>query len=173
MEYDIDIKSQSGFSWDNEFGAGIDSTSEAVWAAYVKKLCEDQNTLLDEDGDDEDLIPWETTPPHQSYTPLLKRKSDTFTSSTLSPALKRHYFTDAFRSSSQAQPSSLAPSPIRRQRAMQRAQNIETHLTADEMAALIEAFQTDVNAADAYMVMRDDATHHSFVNRKIIQINSC
>ncbi|KAG2335871.1 hypothetical protein BDR05DRAFT_1006374 [Suillus weaverae] len=29
-----------------------------------QKLCEDQNTLLDEDGDDEDLVPWETTPPH-------------------------------------------------------------------------------------------------------------
>jgi hypothetical protein len=153
-----------------------------------QKLCEDQNTLLDEDGDDEDLIPWETTPPRRSYTPLLKRKSDTSTSSTLGPAMKRHRssgsaalfaiadqfsdFTDAFRSSSQAQPSSLAPSPIQRQCAMQRAQNIETHLTADEMAALIEAFQTDVNAADAYMVMRDNAARHSFVNRKIIQINS-
>ncbi|KAG1781342.1 hypothetical protein EV702DRAFT_962813, partial [Suillus placidus] len=33
----LDIKAQSGFSWDNEFGAGIDSTSEAVWAAYVKR----------------------------------------------------------------------------------------------------------------------------------------
>ncbi|KAG2359623.1 hypothetical protein BDR07DRAFT_1225496, partial [Suillus spraguei] len=32
----LDIKSQSRFSWDNEFCAGIDSTSEAVWAAYVK-----------------------------------------------------------------------------------------------------------------------------------------
>ncbi|KAG1732315.1 hypothetical protein EDB19DRAFT_1605163, partial [Suillus lakei] len=32
----LDIKAQSGFSWDNKFGAGIDSTSEAVWAAYVK-----------------------------------------------------------------------------------------------------------------------------------------
>ncbi|KAG2351458.1 hypothetical protein BDR07DRAFT_1248018, partial [Suillus spraguei] len=32
----LDIKSQSRFSWDNEFGAGIDSTSEAVWAAYVR-----------------------------------------------------------------------------------------------------------------------------------------
>ncbi|KAG2158513.1 uncharacterized protein EDB93DRAFT_1076769, partial [Suillus bovinus] len=32
----LDIKAQSGFSWDNEFGAGIDSTLEAVWAAYVK-----------------------------------------------------------------------------------------------------------------------------------------
>ncbi|KAG1767213.1 hypothetical protein EDD22DRAFT_844584 [Suillus occidentalis] len=125
----FDIKYQSVFSWDNEFGAGIDSTSEAVWVAYVKrrldatpfhnkgwphfnevdallsataskgthafhaaleesrklspqpdldflneegllqsepgqKLCKDQNTLLDEDGHDEDLIPWETTPPH-------------------------------------------------------------------------------------------------------------
>ena len=32
----LDIKAQSGFSWDNELGAGIDSASEAVWAAYVK-----------------------------------------------------------------------------------------------------------------------------------------
>ncbi|KAG1856513.1 hypothetical protein C8R48DRAFT_574989, partial [Suillus tomentosus] len=32
----LDIKAQSGFAWDNELGTGIDSTSEAVWAAYIK-----------------------------------------------------------------------------------------------------------------------------------------
>lgn len=37
----LDIKSQSGFSrfsWDNEFSASIDSTSEVVWAVYVKEF---------------------------------------------------------------------------------------------------------------------------------------
>ncbi|KAG0694085.1 hypothetical protein DFH29DRAFT_1006647 [Suillus ampliporus] len=185
----LDIKAQSGFSWDNKFGAGIDSTLEAVWAAYVKRhpdaapfrnkgwphfdeldtllsttaskgthafhavleesheqspdldflneegLPQPEHDILDESGDDEDLIPWDKTPPHQSHTPapLPKRKFDsisasTSTSSTLGPASKRHCasgaaalfatadqfldFTDAFHSSSQAQSSSLAPSPI-------------------------------------------------------------
>ncbi|KAG1734381.1 uncharacterized protein EDB91DRAFT_1250893 [Suillus paluster] len=225
----LDIKAQSGFSWDNELGAGIDSTSEAVWAAYVKKrpdaapfcnrgwphfdeindllsttaskgthafhaaleesreqspdldflneegllqpepehaknLSQDVQDTLDESGDDEDFIPWEKTPPRQSHTPA------PLLNSTSGPASKRHRasgaaalfaiadqfsdFTDAFHSSSQAQPSSLTPSPIQRQCAMQHAQNVETHLTGDEMAALIEAFQTD------------------FINRKITQINS-
>ncbi|KAG1849083.1 hypothetical protein C8R48DRAFT_566232, partial [Suillus tomentosus] len=32
----LDIKAQFGFAWDNKLGAGIDSTSEAVWAAYIR-----------------------------------------------------------------------------------------------------------------------------------------
>ncbi|KAG1831817.1 hypothetical protein EV424DRAFT_1534071 [Suillus variegatus] len=229
----LNIQAQSGFAWDNELGAGIDSTSEAVWAAYIKRCTDaapfhnkgwphfdkvdallsttastgthafhaaleephkplpdldflneegllqpgpedapsrDDQDILDEGEDDEDLIPWEKTPPRQSHTPalLLKRKSD----NTLAPASKRHYFTNAFCSSSQPQPSTLTPSPIRRQCAMQHAQNIETHLTADDMAALIEAFQTDVSAADTYMVMQDDNARCSFINQKITQINS-
>ena len=54
---------------------------------------------------------------------------------------------------------------------MEHAQQVETHLTGDEMAALIEAFQTDVSAADAYMVMRDENARHAFINRKITYIN--
>jgi hypothetical protein len=38
---------------------------------------------------------------------------------------------------------------------MRRAQELEKHLDDDSMAALIEAFQMDVSAADAYMVWHD------------------
>ncbi|KAG1901566.1 uncharacterized protein F5891DRAFT_1187426 [Suillus fuscotomentosus] len=155
-------------------------TSEAVWAAYIKRR-PDAGPFrnkgwphFDEPSPDLDFLNEEglLQPGHDlDEALLLKQKSDnisTSTSSTLAPASKRHRssgaaaqfaiadqfsdFTDTFCSSSQPQPSTLAPSPIRRQCVMQRAQNVETHLTADDMAALVEAFQTDFSAADAYMI---------------------
>ncbi|KAG1791019.1 uncharacterized protein HD556DRAFT_1445541 [Suillus plorans] len=171
-------------AWDNKLGAGIDSTSEAVWAAYIKRrpdaapfhnkgwphfdkvdallsttalkgthafhaaleeprkpspnldflneegllqpgpedVSRDHQDILDEGEDDEDLIPWEKTPPRRRHTPA------PLLNSTFTPASKRHRssgaaalfaiaekfldFTDTFRSSSQPQLSSLAPSPI-------------------------------------------------------------
>lgn len=52
-----------------------------------------------------------------------------------------------------AAPSTLAPSPVRKTRAITRAQELEVDLDDGKLAALIRIFQSDVNAADAYMVI--------------------
>jgi hypothetical protein len=49
--------------------------------------------------------------------------------------------------------STLAPSPMRKTRAITRAQELEVDLDDARLAALIRIFQSDVNAADAYMVI--------------------
>jgi hypothetical protein len=49
--------------------------------------------------------------------------------------------------------STLAPSPVRKTRAITRAQELEVDLDDGKLAALIRIFQSDVNAADAYMVI--------------------
>jgi hypothetical protein len=49
--------------------------------------------------------------------------------------------------------STLAPSPMRKTRAITRAQELEVDLDDVKLAALIRIFQSDVNAADAYMVI--------------------
>ncbi|KAG2061380.1 hypothetical protein BDR06DRAFT_966353 [Suillus hirtellus] len=33
----LNIKAQFGFAWNNKLGTGIDSTSEAVWVAYIRQ----------------------------------------------------------------------------------------------------------------------------------------
>jgi len=50
-------------------------------------------------------------------------------------------------------PSVLAPSPLRKTRAITCAQELEVDLDDGKLAALICIFQSDVNAADAYMVI--------------------
>jgi len=151
------------------------------------------------DDNEDDIIPWEVTPPPvpvkrkfiaaSSMTPSLTPSG----SGTSAPSSKRQRvsgssaalyalndqfaeFTNVFRATSQSQTSStitLAPglSPQRKQAAMQRAQELEKHLDDDSMAALIEAFQMDISAADAYMVMLDDGPRKSFVDRKIKYVN--
>jgi hypothetical protein len=143
--------------------------------------------------DDDDIIPWEATPPPHvpakrkliaaSLTPSLTASGSTssypsskhqrVSGSAALYAINDQFseFTDIFRTASQSQTSSVVLSPQRKQAAMRRAQELEKHLDDDSMAALIEAFQVDVSAADAYMVMCDDGPRKSFVDRKIKHIN--
>jgi hypothetical protein len=52
------------------------------------------------------------------------------------------------------QTSTLAPLLLRKTRAILRAQELEEDLDDGKLAALIRIFQSDVNAADAYMVIK-------------------
>jgi len=52
-----------------------------------------------------------------------------------------------------AAPSTLAPLPVRNTRAITRTQELEVNLDNGKLAVLIHIFQSDVNAADAYMVI--------------------
>jgi len=52
------------------------------------------------------------------------------------------------------QTSTLAPSSLRKTRAILCAQELEEDLDDGKLAALIHIFQSDVNAADAYMVIK-------------------
>ena len=47
----------------------------------------------------------------------------------------------------------IAPSPSRKTKAIQCAQELEKGLDNDRLAVLIQVFQADVSAADAYLVM--------------------
>ncbi|KAG1821400.1 hypothetical protein EV424DRAFT_819495 [Suillus variegatus] len=259
----VEIKSQSGFSWDEELGANIGPADATCWTTFANahpdakpfrnkgwKHFDEMDDLLraqisrgtnafhagqetfesqhtpsnisnegpavehepvasttgdsgveedDErtiaerelDDDEDDIIPWEATPPplKRKSAPVALTPSLTASSSCPSgPSSKRQRiggsatalyaindqfseFTDVFRVASQSQKSAIALSPQRKQAAMRRAQLLETHLDDDSMAALIEAFQMDVSAADAYMVMSDDGPRKSFVDRKIKFIN--
>lgn len=150
--------------------------------------------LQADEDDEDDIIPWEATPPPHvpakrrliatSLTPSLTTSSSSSSrssskrqrvsgSSAALYAINDQFseFTDIFRTTSQPSGSSIVLSPQRKQVAMRRAQELEKHLDDDSMAALIEAFQMDVSAADAYMVMCDDGPRKSFVDRKIKHIN--
>ncbi|KAG1839199.1 hypothetical protein DFJ58DRAFT_733419 [Suillus subalutaceus] len=282
----VDIKSQSGFSWDDELGANIVPADAACWTAFAKscpdmkpfrnkgwehfhemdelmctqpsrgtnafhaghetfkseqalsddgqvngtpkdtqpvvedeaeqpgehveeleraagmvsdkeKMVDDREVLVGaEDDNEDDIIPWKMTPvktivkrKFRSSTPSLIASGSSTAASGSCPPLKRQRvsgsvgalyaindqfsaFSDIFQASSQSQSSSsILLSPQHKQAAMRRAQQLETHLDDDSMAALIEAFQVDVSAADAYMVMMDDGPRKSFVGRKIKHIN--
>jgi hypothetical protein len=57
----------------------------------------------------------------------------------------------------------LAPSPSRKTKAIQRAQELEEGLDDDKLAALIRVFQADVNAADAYLVIKRDGLRRAWI----------
>ena len=58
---------------------------------------------------------------------------------------------------------SLAPSPSRKTKAIQRAQELEEELDDTRLAALIRIFQSDVYAADAYMVIKRDGLRKAWI----------
>jgi len=55
----------------------------------------------------------------------------------------------------------------RKAMAMERAQDKETHLTSDQIAALLELFEADVNKADTYLRIKDDDVRRAWVKRKL------
>ena len=57
----------------------------------------------------------------------------------------------------------LAPSPSQKTKAIQRAQELEDELDDDRLAALIRVFQADVNAADAYLVLKRDGLRKAWI----------
>lgn len=196
------VDQESGVEGHNvlEQVAGVDGNDEG--------LREPLAAIEPEDADEDDIIPWEATPPPPriqvpqavkrkfraaSSTPsliasgssssYLSSKRQRVSGSAALYAINDQFseFTDVFRTASQSHShsqsqsqSQLPPivlSPQRKQAAMRRAQELEKHLDDDSMAALIEAFQMDVSAADAYMVMLDDGPRKSFVERKIKHVN--
>lgn len=60
-------------------------------------------------------------------------------------------------------PSTLAPSPVRKTRAITHAQELEVDLDDKKLVALIRIFQSDVNAADAYMVINMAGLRKSWI----------
>jgi hypothetical protein len=60
-------------------------------------------------------------------------------------------------------PPLLAPSPSRKTKAIQRAQELEDELDDDRLAALIRVFQADVNAADAYLVIKREGLRRAWI----------
>ena len=56
-------------------------------------------------------------------------------------------------SSLAAPPPVIAPTPSQKTKAIQQAQELELDLDDERLVLLIQIFQTDVNAADAYMAL--------------------
>ncbi|KAM5537002.1 hypothetical protein V8D89_009331 [Ganoderma adspersum] len=71
--------------------------------------------------------------------------------------------TDTSGSSSQAVP----PTPQRKQRAMQRAEKLETHLSIPKLVSLLNLFEKDVGAADAYLVIQGELLRKAWVDDKL------
>lgn len=64
-------------------------------------------------------------------------------------------FTEAFRSATGTSVTAgLESSPMRRRRAIRTAQDLEDDLSDEHLAALVNIFIADVNAADAYMELK-------------------
>ena len=71
-------------------------------------------------------------------------------------------------SGSQSGTPSLPPStPQRKQLAMRRAQELEYELDDEGMVSLLELFETDASAADAYLVIERPALRKAWVARKL------
>jgi hypothetical protein len=76
-------------------------------------------------------------------------------------------FNQSFQAPRQYLPPPPDSSVERRKIAMERAQELETYLSDDHLAALLELFQTDVSTADAYMVLKRDNLRKAWVQRKL------
>jgi len=77
-------------------------------------------------------------------------------------------FTDAFRAGTVAETGPfVASSPERKMMAMKRAQELESDLDDVWLVALIGLFQTDVSAADAYLVLKRDGLRKVWVESKL------
>jgi hypothetical protein len=55
----------------------------------------------------------------------------------------------------------------RKAAAMDRAQDLETDLTSEQIAALLELFEAEANTADAYLNIKRDDVRKAWVRRKL------
>ena len=78
-------------------------------------------------------------------------------------------FTDAFRAGTAAemQPHTVASSSEQKMRAMEQAQELESELDDTRLVALLGLFQSDVSAADAYLVLKRDGLRKVWVESKL------
>jgi len=82
-------------------------------------------------------------------------------------------FTDAFCSAtgtSQAVAAGLETSPMRRRRVIRSAQDLEVDLSDTHLAALVNIFILNVNAADVYMELKRDGLKKAWVADRLKHI---
>ena len=104
-----------------------------------------------------------------SASSYVRKKATTGPLALMSISDQLSDFTDAFRAGTAAemQPRTVMSSPERKMRAMERAQELETDLDDKHLVALIGLFQTDVSAADAYLVLKRDGLCKVWVESKL------
>ena len=80
-------------------------------------------------------------------------------------------FTDAFRSATSGQ-ASMAPesSPVRRRRAIRKAQELENDLDDADLVVLVNLFIADVSAADGYMELQREGLRKAWVAQRLGQL---
>ena len=168
---------------DDASGPGRDpeTNEEPDVEAGIDRIESRGQTPVEDVDRGEELIPWSPTPPPHNRSPGLpivnyKRRHSTISSGTtsmtstvskkcaISGASAVHGLTaelsafgDTFLEGiamAVPQTSTLAPSPLHKTKAILRAQELEEDLDDGKLAALIRIFQSDVNAADAYMVIK-------------------
>jgi len=68
---------------------------------------------------------------------------------------------------SMANPRGIDATPKRKKAAMARAQDLEEDLEDEQMLSIIDLFQTDVSAADAYMTLKRDGLQKAWIRSKL------
>jgi hypothetical protein len=58
-------------------------------------------------------------------------------------------------------------SPVRKRKVMDLAQELEDDLSDNDLSSLLELFETNVMAADAYMTIKRDGLRRTWVQRKL------
>jgi hypothetical protein len=151
-------------------------------------------------GDVEEHIPWSPTPPPRNRSPgpsVINHKckhsnissGNTSINSTISKKGRRdvssrgafvglrdelstfsNTFLDGIALAKAPPTTTLAPSPLRKTKAIMRAQELEEDLDDEKLAALIWIFQSDVNAADAYMVIKQPGLRKAWIENTLPSI---
>lgn len=79
-----------------------------------------------------------------------------------------HIFADTFREAMMPDVSSrLEASPVRKTRAIERVQKVETHLSDACVCHLVEIFQENVCAADTYLALSRPSIRLMWVNQRV------
>lgn len=79
-----------------------------------------------------------------------------------------HVFTSAMTTLLQPSTSSgLDATPKRKSRAMDRAQMLETWLDHPSLIRLLRVLETDSNAADAYLTLKNDSLRRAWVKDRL------
>ncbi|RPD55518.1 hypothetical protein L227DRAFT_615369 [Lentinus tigrinus ALCF2SS1-6] len=166
--HELKGQSASGFSYNDKLGAGIMEVNEQIWEDYVKTHKDVKPFKNKSFLDYYDML--DVMPAKQLVWNSTVKKAHTSSGAQALTGMTGQLdnFNDTMHKILTLEQGD-ASTPQCKQKAMIQVQQLETDLSDDQLVSLINIFQLQAGAADAYLVLQREGLRKAWVQDKLKQ----